>query len=140
MRDLAFGFFGNKKASARDVSFDLREVAMAFPTLLTWRSAVGSFVYSALLVPALAPLPVPLRGEPQARPASDSLGDRLPVGAAARLGTTRLRHDGLGGITGLRFSPDGSSSGGTVFVQTPTARTAIVVSWLTGSVNVAPSQ
>jgi general secretion pathway protein H len=46
----------------------------------------------------------------------------------------------LAGNAVIRFSPDGSSSGGTVFVQTPTARTAIVVSWLTGSVNVAPSQ
>ena len=46
----------------------------------------------------------------------------------------------LGGNAVIRFSPDGSSSGGTVFVQTPTSRTAIVVSWLTGSVEVAATQ
>ncbi len=46
----------------------------------------------------------------------------------------------LAGSALIRFSPDGSSSGGTVFVQTPTSRTTIVVSWLTGSVEVAPAQ
>jgi general secretion pathway protein H len=46
----------------------------------------------------------------------------------------------LAGSAMIRFSPDGSSSGGTVFVQTATSRTAIVVSWLTGSVEVAPTQ
>jgi general secretion pathway protein H len=46
----------------------------------------------------------------------------------------------LSGNAMIRFSPDGSSSGGTVFVQTPTSRTTIVVSWLTGSVEVAPTR
>jgi general secretion pathway protein H len=46
----------------------------------------------------------------------------------------------LAGSAVIRFAPDGSSSGGTVFVQSPNSRTAIVVSWLTGSVDVAPSR
>lgn len=46
----------------------------------------------------------------------------------------------LAGNALIRFSPDGSSSGGTVLVQTPTSRTSIVVSWLTGGVEIAPTQ
>jgi general secretion pathway protein H len=46
----------------------------------------------------------------------------------------------LAGNASIRFAPDGSSSGGTLLVQTPTSRTTIVVSWLTGSVEVAPTQ
>jgi len=46
-------------------------------------------------------------------------------------------------ITGnpeIRFAPDGSSSGGTVVVQSATSRMVIVVNWLTGGVEMAQAQ
>lgn len=43
----------------------------------------------------------------------------------------------LAGNPVIRFAPDGSSSGGTVVVQTATSRMVIVVNWLTGGVEMA---
>jgi len=40
----------------------------------------------------------------------------------------------LTGNAVIRFAPDGSSSGGTVVVQTATSHIVIVVNWLTGNV------
>jgi len=42
-----------------------------------------------------------------AKPRLDLGGDPLPEGAIARLGTSRLRHAGLRGITSLEFTPNG---------------------------------
>jgi hypothetical protein len=36
---------------------------------------------------------------------TDALGDPLPPGALLRIGTTRLRHQGV--VSGVTFSPDG---------------------------------
>lgn len=46
----------------------------------------------------------------------------------------------LAGNPVIRFAPDGSSSGGTVVVQSATSRVAIVVNWLTGGVEMAQAQ
>ncbi|MCI0464304.1 MAG: WD40 repeat domain-containing protein [Gemmataceae bacterium] len=53
------------------------------------------------LLPAPAGPPVPVKQQPRV----DRLGDPLPDGALARLGTRRLRHVGFAGP--LIFSPDG---------------------------------
>jgi WD40 repeat protein len=53
--------------------------------------------------PAAATIDEP--GKPT--PRRDRAGDPLPMGAAARLGTTRLRHTDL--ISALAFSPDGKT-------------------------------
>ena len=42
---------------------------------------------------------------PPAPPRLDRHGDPLPMHAAARLGTTRLRHPG--GVAGVALTPDG---------------------------------
>lgn len=44
----------------------------------------------------------------------------------------------LAGDAAIRFAPDGSSSGGTIAVETPTSSVTIVVNWLTGRVDMAP--
>jgi general secretion pathway protein H len=46
----------------------------------------------------------------------------------------------LAGDAVIRFAPDGSSSGGTIAVQTAQASATIVVNWLTGRVDVTLRQ
>jgi WD40 repeat protein len=52
-------------------------------------------------------LAVPVFASEKARPRSDALGDPLPAGAVARLGTVRLRHGDY--LRSIRFAPDGKT-------------------------------
>src|SRR5437660_9707819 len=58
-------------------------------------------VFCLFTIAALAQAPQP--GQPAKTPRVDQLGDPLPEGALARLGTTRFRH---GGRELLGFTPD----------------------------------
>jgi WD40 repeat protein len=58
---------------------------------------------SLLLTAALVP------DQPPA-PRLDALGDPLPPGAVARLGTTRFRHADGAGFSGVVFAPDGKTA------------------------------
>src|SRR5262245_42048763 len=85
------------------------------------RPIMSSFFRPALLAAALAlataaaalgRAPPPGSAMDADAPGVDALGDPLPAGAVARLGTTRLRHRGY--VVALAFSPDGKrlASGG----------------------------
>jgi general secretion pathway protein H len=57
------------------------------------------------------------------------------------LATHSLPQDvALSGSAMIRFAPDGSSSGGSVVVQSATSSITIVVNWLTGRVGIARGQ
>jgi general secretion pathway protein H len=46
----------------------------------------------------------------------------------------------LAGSAIIRFAPDGSSTGGSIAVQSATSRVTILVNWLTGRVDIAREQ
>ena len=72
---------------------------------------------TALLVSLVCALAAP------SRPAADALGDPLPEGAIARLGTTRMRHSSTPdhycwGIRYIAWSPDGKLIATTSYADT----------------------
>ncbi len=76
--------------------------------------AAGLAVATAVGLAGPAPTPGPPPRKPAAaeakapdaaQPRSDALGDPLPAGAVARLGTTRLRHES--GVEAVAYSADG---------------------------------
>jgi RNA polymerase sigma factor (sigma-70 family) len=92
----------------------LAEAALRGMAAGTWKAVAALVLVAGALAAgaALAPRPpapgrVALAGPPAAaaakQPRVDSLGDPLPAGAVARLGTVRLRHDHFA----FAFSPDG---------------------------------
>jgi len=69
---------------------------------------VRRVVLGLVLAGSLASWLAPSRaGEPAAPARRDALGDPLPEGALARLGSTRFRHGGT--VWHLAFSPDGKT-------------------------------
>jgi general secretion pathway protein H len=60
----------------------------------------------------------------------------LPAGLAIELLTVAGERR-AGGVDGIRFHPDGSSTGGRIVLADGTRRVAVGVDWLTGRVTVA---
>jgi len=59
----------------------------------------------------------------------------MALAAASGLGTPPTSR-----LTGIRFSPDGSSSGGRILLADGTRRVLVAVDWLTGRVSAADAQ
>jgi WD40 repeat protein len=73
---------------------------------MTWFRKLGALTVGLVLTAALAAWDRPSAG-PGTAPRLDIYGDPLPVGALARLGAVRLRHEST--IQSLAFAPDGKT-------------------------------
>src|SRR5437773_6382306 len=69
-----------------------------------------------------------LAGPAAAQPPLDPLGDPLPPGAVARLGTTRLAFRGATTMQSAFFSPDGK----TIFARDAQAQSVVLWDAVTG--------